>query len=39
MTCCRDQAALVLFTSNTLTPDIPLANIRALWDSVQASQW
>jgi hypothetical protein len=31
---CQDQASLVFFTSNTLTPDIPLKNIRALWDTV-----
>ncbi len=36
---CRDKASLVFFTSNTLTPDIPLANIRALWDAVRSSAW
>ena len=29
---CRGQARLVLFTSNTINPDIPLANVRALYD-------
>ncbi len=31
---CRDQADLVLFTSNTINPDVPLANIRAMYDEV-----
>ena len=34
---CRDKASLVFFTSNTLTPDIPLENIRMLWDVVLSS--
>jgi hypothetical protein len=35
----RDQASLVFFTSNTLTPDIPLENIRAFWQAVLNSRW
>jgi hypothetical protein len=31
---CRDKASLVFFTSNTLTPDIPLENIQTLWETV-----
>ena len=30
---CRDKASLVLFTSNTITPDVPLENILALWEA------
>ncbi len=32
---CRGQATLVFFTSNTITPDVPLANIRAYWEAVR----
>jgi len=39
MDLCRDKASLVFFTSNTITPDIPLANIRAYWEAVQESKW
>ncbi len=39
MNLCRDRASLVIFTSNTLTPDVPLDNIHALWDAVHASRW
>ena len=39
MDTCRDKASLVYFTSNTITPDTPLENIRALWQTVQKSQW
>ena len=39
MDLCRERAGLVFFTSNTLTPDIPLDNIRAYWDAVQDSHW
>jgi len=39
MEICRDQASLVFFTSNTIIPDTPLANIRAFWQAVQASRW
>lgn len=39
MNVCRDKASLVFFTSNTLVPDIPLDNIRALWDTVLNSGW
>lgn len=31
---CRGNASLVLFTANTINPDIPLANIRAMYDSI-----
>jgi hypothetical protein len=39
MDVCRDRASLVFFTSNTINPDIPIANIRAFWDSVIQSRW
>lgn len=39
MDLCRDRACLVFFTSNTLTPDIPLDNIRAYWAAVQDNIW
>ncbi|MBI2940033.1 MAG: hypothetical protein HYY04_06295 [Chloroflexi bacterium] len=39
MALCRDQASLVFFTSNTMTPDVPLENILAFWDEVHASHW
>lgn len=39
MNTCRDKASLVFFTSNTLTPDIPLENIQTLWRTVQESHW
>jgi hypothetical protein len=39
MALCRDRASLVFFTSNTLTPDIPLENIRTLWRTVRTSTW
>jgi hypothetical protein len=28
---CRDRASLVLFTANTINPDVPLENIRAMY--------
>jgi hypothetical protein len=31
---CRDKTKLFFFTGNTITPDIPLDNIRAYWDAV-----
>jgi uroporphyrinogen-III decarboxylase len=31
---CRGNADLVLFTGNTINPDVPLANIRAMYDAV-----
>ncbi len=31
---CRGRAHLVLFTSNTINPDVPLANIRAMYEAV-----
>ncbi len=39
MDICRDRVSLVFFTSNTLTPDIPLENIQTLWQTVLASSW
>jgi hypothetical protein len=39
MALCRDNASLVFFTSNTITPDIPLANISAYWHAVLESRW
>ena len=33
---CRGRADLVLFTSNTINPDVPLENIRAMHEAVQA---
>jgi hypothetical protein len=31
---CRDRASLVLFTGNTINPDVPLENIRAMYRAV-----
>jgi len=31
---CRGNAHLVLFTSNTINPDVPLANIRAMYEAI-----
>jgi hypothetical protein len=31
---CRGNANLVLFTGNTINPDVPLANIRAMYDAI-----
>jgi hypothetical protein len=39
MDICRDKASLVFFTSNTLTPDIPLENILTYWQTVLNSTW
>ncbi|MFN2132857.1 MAG: uroporphyrinogen decarboxylase family protein [Anaerolineae bacterium] len=39
MDLCRDSASLVFFTSNTITPDVPLENIRAYWSAVLDSHW
>jgi hypothetical protein len=39
MRLCQNKASLVFFTSNTITPDVPLENIRAYWQAVQASTW
>jgi hypothetical protein len=36
---CRGNASLVLFTSNTITPDVPLDNVKAFWDEALASRW
>jgi hypothetical protein len=32
---CRGRASLVLFTSNTINPDVPLENIVAMHEPVQ----
>jgi len=32
---CRGEAHLVLFTANTINPDVPLANIRAIHEAVR----
>ena len=34
---CRGRASLVLFTANTINPDVPLANIRAMHEAVQTA--
>ena len=34
---CRGKAHLALFTSNTINPDIPLENIRAMYKAAQES--
>ena len=39
MDLCRDRASLVFLTSNTITPDVPLENIRTFWRSVRESAW
>ena len=39
MDVCRGKASLVFFTSNTITPDVPLENIRCFWETVQDSKW
>ena len=39
MDLCRGKASLVFFTSNTLTPDIPLENILYFWQTVLESSW
>jgi uroporphyrinogen-III decarboxylase len=39
MDTCRDKAALVFFTSNTINPDVPLKNIQTLWQTVLESTW
>jgi uroporphyrinogen decarboxylase len=39
MDLCRDKASLVFFTSNTITPDIPLENILMYWQTVLESPW
>jgi hypothetical protein len=35
---CRDKADLVLFTANTINPDIPLENIQAMAQAVQRQE-
>jgi hypothetical protein len=32
---CRGEANLVLFTSSSINPDVPLANVRALYEAVR----
>ena len=32
---CRGRASLVMFTGNTINPDIPPDNIRAMYRAVQ----
>lgn len=32
---CRDKAALVLFSSNTINPDVPIENIEAMYGAVR----
>lgn len=32
---CRDNAHLVMFTGNTINPDVPLANIIAMHEEVR----
>lgn len=39
MRICRGKASLVFFTSNTITPDIPLENVTAFWQAVRESSW
>ena len=39
MDLCRDEASLIFFTSNTITPDIPFENVLAYWQAVQQSEW
>jgi Uroporphyrinogen decarboxylase (URO-D) len=39
MEICREKASLVFFTSNTITPDVPLENVRCFWETVQDSKW
>lgn len=36
---CRGKASLCFFTSNTITPDIPLDNVKALWETALNSRW
>ena len=31
---CRGNADLVLFTANTINPDVPLDNIRAMYEAI-----
>ncbi|MDY7080690.1 MAG: uroporphyrinogen decarboxylase family protein [Chloroflexota bacterium] len=39
MALCRDKASLVFFSSNTITPDVPLENIQTFWQTVLESTW
>jgi uroporphyrinogen-III decarboxylase len=32
---CRDQASLIMFTANTINPDVPLENIIAMHEAVR----
>lgn len=36
---CRGKAGLFFFTGNTITPDMPLANVRAYCQAVQEASW
>ncbi len=36
---CRDEAGLAFMTSNTITPDVPFANLLAYFRAVQESAW
>lgn len=33
---CKGNASLVLFTSNTMNPDVPLANIKAMYSAIKS---
>lgn len=35
----RDHVGLVLFTSNDITPDIPLENVLTFWKTAQSIRW
>jgi hypothetical protein len=39
MALAREHVSLVFFTSNTITPDIPLENVRTFWQTVRDSRW
>ena len=34
---CKGNASLVIFTSNTINPDVPLVNIRAMYEAARRS--
>jgi len=34
---CRGRASLVVFTSNTINPDVPLENILAMYEAIGAA--
>jgi len=33
---CRDNASLVIFTANTINPDVPLENILAMYEAIKS---